>query len=145
MKEANDQRETSDLPARADRFETKSKYWVVLVVFVAGILAVLGGGTALVVWGMVELNREEVLPPLQRPDGQWTIEVSGHRLWNGSVEVVVVQTTSKGRTGRFVKGMEPSFTDFRKKYSNLQFRGDDAFFSDGTQFLSGPPHVPSPL
>lgn len=89
------------------------------------------------VWVVQELNRREAIPVQTSPDGEWHIEVSGQRLWSGSVEVVVSMSTPNGRTAPSVKGIEPSFEAFHKKYDQLEFRGDTAY-AGGQAFLKRP-------
>lgn len=88
-------------------------------------------------WTVQELNHREAIPVQTSPDGEWHIEVSGRRLWSGSVDVLVSMSTPDGRTGRSVKGIEPSFEAFHKKYDQLEFRGDTAY-AEGQEFLKRP-------
>ena len=99
---------------------------VVLVAFIYGA-----------VWVVREFNHREAIPVQTSPEGEWHIEITGHRLWSGSVQVVVSMSTPAGRTGRSVKGIEASFETFHKKYDELEFRGDTAY-AGGQVFLTRP-------
>ncbi len=61
------------------------------------------------------------------PDGQWSVAVTGNRLWNGAIEVTA--TTTASGTAPHSHGVIDLCEDWdeaREKYADIQFAGEEA-------------------